>query len=114
MKSLLNLLSESIRLRTLCEREEHYQNGIKNFKSKCLKSCFNEKLVEDMINITKMWKERFPHRRDPDKQDNNKISISNTFSNRLELSNKEKYLNPKALVTYKRPTTISGYLTSRR
>ena len=106
------IFSESIRLRRLCEREEDYQNGIENLKSKCLKSCFNEKLVEDMINITKMWKERFSP---PTPTNKIKKSVWAThFPSLLRLSTKEKDLNPKALVTYKRPATISGFLTNYR
>ena len=33
--------------------------AIKSLKDKCLKSCFCKPFVDDMINITAEWKDRF-------------------------------------------------------
>ena len=107
------IFSESIRLRRLCERDQDYHSGIEQLRIKCLKSCFNENLVKQMIDITKSWKERFSPPMSSNKKSNNtRLVWATHFPDFLKLSKKEKNLNHKALVAYKRPTTLSGFLTN--
>ena len=74
-------------------------------------------MVDDMINIAKTWLNRF-------KPDNAKIKDKNPqfhkivwatfFTNCINLSDKEKYLNPLSTVIYKRPATHKNFLISHK
>ena len=83
-------------MRRLNETQTSYIENLKRLQIKCLLSNFNEKMVDDMINIAKTWLNRF-------KPDNAKIKDKNSqfhkcvwatsFTNCINLSDKEKYLN---------------------
>ena len=103
------IFSESIRLRRLNEKQENYSAAIERLRTKCLKSNFNRKLVRNMINITQSWTNRFSP--SETKHRERKTVWASSFPDLLKLSAKEKTLNPKASITYKRPQTISQHLT---
>ena len=107
------VFGESIRLRRLCERDNDYLEAIKSLKDKCLKSCFCKALVEDMINITVEWKDRFGPPMKKAREINDNISVWTTnFPKLLKLTEKERELNPNVLVAYKRPQTMAALLTN--
>ena len=107
------VFSESIRLRRLCERDCDYLEALKSLKDKCLKSCFCKALVEDMLKITEEWKDRFgpPVRKTRKTNENINVWATN-FPQLLKLSKKEKQLSPNAMVTFKRPQTLSTLITN--
>ena len=96
------VFSESTRLRRLCERDVDYTKAIKALQQKCFKSGFNKDLVNGIIKTTIDWKERFPPK--TAKLKTNAPTVWPThFPRLLKLTKQERYLNPNALITYKRP-----------
>ena len=81
---------------------------------KCIKSGFDRKLVKDMISITRQWKDRFSPPVVSTTKPEQRLVWATQFPKLLKLSQKEKDLNPKAMITYKRPMTLAGYLTNYR
>ena len=80
-----------------------------------MKSGFNKNLVRDMINISKELKDRFrpPVQKCSDKQ-KQKTVWPTSFPKFLKLTTKERQLNENAMVTYRRPQTLSQSLTKYR
>ena len=68
-----------------------------------------------MINISKEWKDRFrpPVQKCSDKQ-KQKTVWPTSFPKFLKLTTKERQLNENAMVTYRRPQTLSQSLTKYR
>ena len=64
-----------------------------------------------MINITIKWTNRFSPNNQNIKKRERKTAWPTAFPELLKLSGKERKLNPKASITYKRPQTISQHLT---
>ncbi|MEC8567306.1 MAG: hypothetical protein VXY56_03310, partial [Pseudomonadota bacterium] len=103
------IYGESIRLRRLNERHDIYLKSIESLKLKCLKSNFDKRIVRKMINIAKTWTTRFGP---PIPKRNERTCVwATSFPSLLKLSGKERHLNPKALLTYKRPQTLGQQLT---
>ena len=102
---------ESIRLRRLNEKDEDYIKAIESLEQKCYRSGFNKKLVADMISLTKQWKNRFSPPIARKQEDDPKTVWATHFPKLLRLSEKERRLNPTAMVTFKRPGTLGGVLT---
>ena len=67
-------------------------------------------ICPDMIALASNWEERL---RPPkyDKKENPQVWAT-SFPHLLTLTQKEKKLNPKAMISYKRPTTIGQKLTN--
>ena len=108
------IFCESIRLRRLNERDDMYQNALEQLKDKCIRSGFGKKLVCDMISITRIWKERFSPPKstsDRKRQQTSKAIWVSCFPNLIQLSQKEKEMNPNTMIVYKRPPPLSQYLT---
>ena len=111
------VFSESTRMRRLNEREEDYREALEKLKEKCLRSGFNKNLVNDMIDLTKQWKERFSPPPSPESsitKSESRLVWTTQFPKLLKLNSKEKNLNQKAMVSYKRPLTLAGHLTNYR
>ena len=53
------IYSECIRLRRLNEKDDYYLEALQCLEEKCYKSGFERTLVRSMIDIAKLWKERF-------------------------------------------------------
>jgi hypothetical protein len=106
------IFSESIRLRRLNEKNTNYLKAIEELKTKCFKSGFNRKLVQKMINITKLWTDRFTPPKSSSTNKKRKTVWATSFPRLLKLTTRERELNPKALITYKRPQTLSQQLTN--
>ena len=108
------IFSESIRLRRLNELDENYRTAIDELEEKCYKSGFQKDLVKDMIKLTRDWKDRFSPPSKPNIRKEERYVWATHFPRLLKLSKKERSLKPAAMVTYKRPTTLGGLLTSYR
>jgi hypothetical protein len=80
-------------------------------EEKCLKSGFNKKMVKNMVKITKQWTDRFSPPDTKSKQRVERTVWATSFTKQLKLSSKERSLNNKAVVTYRRPPTLGQYLT---
>jgi hypothetical protein len=104
------IFSESTRLRRLNERDELYLKAIDELEAKCYKSGFARKLVADMIKITKYWTDRFGPPKSSCHKPKQRIVWATSFPNLVKLSRKEKELNGRATVVYKRPRTLSNQL----
>ena len=103
------IYSEAIRLRRLNERHDIYLQSIESLKTKCLTSSFDKKIVRKMTQLAKTWTARF--RPPSPKKDKRTCIWATSFPSLLKLSGKERALNPKALITYKRPQTLGQQLT---
>jgi len=66
-------------------------------------------MTNDMIAMASNWEERLWAPKDEKKDDPQVWATS--FPNLITLTKREKNLNPKAMTTYKRPTTIGQLLT---
>jgi len=67
-------------------------------------------MTNDMIALASKWEDRLRPPKCDKKEDPQVWATS--FSHLLTLTHKEKKLNPKAMITYKRPTTIGQKPTS--
>ena len=106
------IFSESTRLRRLNERDDQYMSAIEALEDKCYRSGFNKSLVKDMITITKEWKDRFSPPKSHKREGSLKTVWATYFPKLLRLSEKERSLNPTAMVTYRRPGTLASSLTN--
>ena len=106
------VFSESIRLRRLNEKQSRYLEAIQKLQEKCLKSGFNKKMVKNMIKITQKWTDRFsPPDQKQQKRKEERTVWATSFPNQLKLSTKERSINNKAVITYRRPPTLGQCLT---
>ena len=67
-------------------------------------------MTNDMIALASNWEDRLRPPKCDKKEDPQVWATS--FPHLLTLTQKEKKLNPKAMITYKRPTTIGQKLTN--
>ena len=67
-------------------------------------------MTNDMIAMASNWEERLRAPKGKKKDDPQVWGTS--FPNLITLTKREKNLNPKAMITYKRPTTIVQLLTN--
>ena len=67
-------------------------------------------MTNDMIAMASNWEERLRTPRGEKKDDPQVWATS--FTHLITLTKREKNLNPKAMITYKRPTTIGQLLTN--
>ena len=112
-------LSESRRLRRLNEDDKNYIESIKKLKEKCIKSNFNENMIEKIFQDVIKWK-----RKDIENEEINTVTDRNTTTEQntwvtslkglIKLTEKEKELSPNTCITYKRPINIQGHLTNYR
>ena len=98
------LFGEAIRLRRLNQRKDDYLSSLNRLKEKTIRSKFPLNMINDMIALASNWEDRL---RPPkcDKKGDPQV-WAKSFPNLLTLTQKEKKLNPKAMITYKRPTKI--------
>jgi hypothetical protein len=108
------VFSESTRMRRLNERDEDYRMAIEKLEDKCIKSGFDKNLVKDMVNLTKQWKDRFSPPIVSKPKSESRLVWTTQFPKLLKLTNKEKNLNQKAMVSYKRPMTLAAHITNYR
>ena len=111
------VFSEAIRMRRLNETQISYIESLKRLQIKCLLSNFNKKMVDDMINIAKTWLNRFKPDNTKTKDKNpqfHKIVWATSFTNYINLTDKEKHLNPLSTVIYKRPATLQNLLINHK
>jgi len=104
------LFGEAIRLRHLNQRKDDYLSSLNRLKEKAIRSKFPLNMTNGMIALASNWKDRL---RPPicDKKEDPQVWAT-SFPHLLTLTQKEKKLKPKAMITYKRPTTIGQKLTS--
>ena len=106
------VFSECIRLKRLNEKQSGYLDAINSLREKCLKSGFNKKMVHKMIKIASEWTDRFsPPNNDKKQQQDERSVWATSFPNQLKLSTRERSLNSKATITYRRPPTLGQHLT---
>ena len=67
-------------------------------------------MTNDMIAMASNWEERLRAPKGENKDDPQVWAAS--FPNLIALTKREKNLNPKAMITCKRPTTIGQLLTN--
>ena len=103
---------EAIRLKRLNQRKEDYLTSLNRLQNKAKKSKFLVNMTNDMITLVSKWENRL-HPLNP--SDKKYYSVWPTsFPILLRLTKKEKTLNNKAMITYKRPTTVGQRLTNYR
>jgi len=104
------LFGEAIRLRRLNQRKEDYFSSLNRLKEKAMSSNFSMDMTNDMIAMASNWEERLRVPKGEKKDDPQVWATS--FPNLITLTKREKNLNPKAMITYKRPTTaqLDNYL----
>jgi len=75
-----------------------------------IRSKFPLNMANDMIALSSEWEDRLP----PPKmrQERRPTGLGYIFSPSAYSNTKEKKLNPKAMITHKRPTTIGQKLTN--
>ena len=107
------VFGEAVRMRRLNESNEHFQDSLERLRSKCLKSNFNNEVVNNIIEKAKLWTHRFSPKSDNnEKKFAKRIVWSTSFKNLLHLSAKEKNLNPYSSIVYKRPPNLCNLLTN--
>ena len=82
----------------------------KGLTKKAIRSKFPLNMTNDMIALASNWEDRLRPQK-CDKQEDPQVWAT-CFPHLLTLIQKEKKLNPKAMITYKRPTTTGQKLTS--
>ena len=104
------LFGEAIRLRRLNQRKDDCFSSLNRLKEKAIRSKFPLNMTNDRIALAFNWEDCL---RPPkcDKKEDPQIWAT-SFPHLLTLKKKEKKLNPKAMITYKRPTTIGQKLTN--
>ncbi|MEC8567887.1 MAG: GIY-YIG nuclease family protein, partial [Pseudomonadota bacterium] len=95
--------SESIRMRRLNEKTDDYLKALEDLKIKCWKSGFDKKMVNNMLNIARSWKDRFAPPNGKNKPIDQRVVWATCFPSLLRLSKREIELNKDAVVVYKRP-----------
>ena len=96
------LFGEAIRLRCLNQRiDDDYLSSLKRLKEKAMRSKFLLNMTNDMIALASNWEDRLRPPKYNKKEDPQVWATS--FPHLLTLTQKEKKLNPKAMITYKRP-----------
>ena len=104
------LFGEAIRLRRLNQTKDDYLGSLNGLKEKAIRSKFPLNMTNDMIALASNWEDRLRHPKCDKKEDPQVWATS--FPHLLTLTQKEKKVNPKAMLTYKRPTTIGQKLTN--
>ena len=78
-------------MRRLNKFNEHFQDSLECLQSKCLKSNFNNEVVNNIIEKAKLWTHRFSPKSDNNKKNFGKRTVwSTSFKNLLHCSAKEK------------------------
>ena len=107
------VFGEAVRMRRLNESNEHFQDSLERLRSKCLKSNFNNEVVNNIIEKAKLWTHRFSPKSDNnEKKFAKRIVWSTSFKNLLHLFAREKNLNPYSSIVYKRPPNLCNLLTN--
>jgi len=104
------LVGEAIRLRRPKQRNDDYLSSLNRLKEKAIRSKFPLTMTNDMIALASNWEDRLRPPKCDKKEDPQVWATS--FPHLLTLTQKEKKLNPKAMITFKRPTTIGQKLTN--
>jgi len=104
------LFGEAIRLRRLNQRKDDYLSSLNRLKEKAIRSKFPLNMTNDMVSLASNWEDRLRPPKCDKKEDPQVWTTS--FPHLLTLTQKEKKLNPRAVITYKRPTTIGHKLTN--
>ena len=81
---------------------------LNRLKEKAIRSSFPLDMTNDMIAMASHWEERI-HAPKGDKKDDPQV-WDTSFLYLITLNKREKNLNPKAMITYKIPTTMDNYL----
>jgi len=105
------LFREAIRLRRLNQRKENYLSSLNRLKETAIRSSFPLDMTNDMIAMASNWEETLRAPKGEMKDDPHVWATS--FPHLTTLTNTEKF-NPKAMMTYKRPTTIRKLLTNHK
>jgi len=104
------LFGEAIRLRRFNQRKDDYLSNLNRLKEKAICSKFPLNMTNDMLALASNWEDRlWPPK--CDKKEDPQVWVT-SFPHLLTLTQKEKKLNLKAMITYKRPTTIGQKLTN--
>jgi len=98
------LFGEAIRLRRLNQRKDYYLSSLNRLKEKAIRSKFPLNMTNDMIALASNWDNRLRPPKCDKKEDAQVWATS--FPHLLTLTQKGKKLNLKAMITYKRSTTI--------
>jgi len=106
----LHVFGEAIRLRRLNQRKDDYLSSLNRLKEKAIRSKFPLNLTNDIIALASNWEERIRPSKCDKKEDPQVWATS--FPHLVTLTKKEKKLNPKAMITHKRPTAIGQTLTN--
>ena len=102
------LFGEAIRLRRLNQRKDDYLSSLNRLKEKAIRSKFPMNTTNDMIALASNWEDRLR----PQNATRKKTQVwATSFPHLLTLTQKEKK-KPKAIITYKKPTTIGQKLTN--
>ena len=101
-------------MRRLNEYDDDYYKSLKILKKKCLRSGFDEKLVDGMIAKTKKWNREGKQIEEEKKERCKKLTWATEFPNILKLSKQEKSLMPQASITFFRPPTLGTQLLNYR
>jgi len=92
------------------QRKDDYLSSLNRLKEKAIRSKFPLNMTNDMIALAFIWEDRLRPPKCDKKEDPQVWATS--FPHLLTLTQKEKKLNPKAMITYKRRTTIGQKLTN--
>ena len=92
------------------QRKDDYLSSLNRLKEKAIRSKFPLNMTNDMIALASIWEDRLRPPKCDKKEDPQVWATS--FPHLLTLTQKEKKLNTKAMITYKRPTTIGQKLTN--
>ena len=93
------LFGEAIRLRRLNQRKDGYLSSLNRLKEKAIRSKFPLNMTNDMIALASNWEDRLRPPKYDKKEDPQVWATS--FPHLLNLTQKEKKLSPKAMITYK-------------
>ena len=101
------VFGEAMRMRRLNESNEHFQDSLERLRSKCLKSNFNNEVVNNIIEKAKLW----THRLSP-KSDNNEKILLNELYGRLPSKTFFTSLQKKKISILILLSFINDHLTS--
>ena len=104
------VFGKAVRLRRLNEQDETYHESLLKLRNKCARSSSNMNMVHDLLSQAFTWTERFKPKNFH--KVNKPLVWASPCSTILSLTPKEKELNPNAMITYQKPSTLQTILTN--
>ena len=107
------ITGEEKRMKRTNERKEDYFESLKKLKTKCIKSNFNLKLIEDQFEkICRQNENENMQNKEKEKTNNKNIYWSSQFKKILKFTKKESKLFPLGKISFTKPENLRKLLNN--